>query len=330
MIQELNSKIAKFVNSPDILEYWVENNYLESFTALQLSYIVYNSKNATLSEKHKMWREIIDNCDDMIIDGRFHHGKSLFHLMKSYMSFQCRQVEEFYKNELGTCYTVRYEEPGAQHFYDCSTIYSSPEKALSEELDEDTIYLRVTKEYLDKSDYVSVTFRADKEVMSIFSVGAAYDAEDVVDLFDDFYYSFPLPFRKGDIVTDNQEYLTYKCSTEVFVIDKILDWDKDYRAKHLKSGDASDMIAYCYQQYGDEGKIIYDHRHNLLDYSYYRGEVSGSLRTLKTVSSYMKGEIGLELLMIAYRQIVMEELTKRNREDISWFVPEALHASGME
>ena len=323
--------ISKFVNSKDILHYWEEIDCIKDFTPIQLAYIVYQSKKATLKEKQDKYKEIISTCNDVILDNnRQYKGISFFSLLNNYIAFQDKIVEKFYEKEAHSCYTIRTWEKDDSYgdYHDSDKVFSSPDIALQEEKDDAVVMYKVIKKYIDSEKCIDVTFNRDMEIMSVF-VSYFDDVDNIQDFLDYFYFSFPLPFKKGDILTDHTHYFTYRDSTVVFVLDELLDNDPSYRNKHLEFGDCSDMIALCYQQYGEEGKIIYDHRHNILDYEYFRGELDGRKRILKSISSYLKGKINLELLLIAYHQIIMEESVNISRADINWFTKDALEAAGL-
>lgn len=323
--------VSKFVNSKDILRYWEETDCIKDFTPIQLAYIVYQSKWATLKEKQDKYKEIIYTCNDVILDNnRQYKGVSFFSLLNNYIDFQDKIVEKFYEKEALSCYTIGTLEKDDSYgdYHDSDKVFSSPDIALQEEKDDAVVTYKVSKKYIDSEKCIDVTFNRDMEIMSVF-ISYFDDVDNIQDFLDYFYFSFPLPFKKGDILTDNTHYFTYRDSTVVFVLDELLDNDPSYRNKHLEFGDCSDMIALCYQQYGEEGKIIYDHRHNILDYEYFRGELNGRKRILKSISAYLKGEINLELLLIAYHQIIMEESVNISRADINWFTKDALEEVGL-
>ena len=322
--------ISKFVNSKDILHYWEEIDCIKDFTPIQLAYIVYQSKKATIKEKQDKYKEIISTCNDVILDNRQHKGVSFFSLLNNYIDFQDKIVEKFYEKEALSCYTIgtREKDDSYGDYHDSDKVFSSPDIALQEEKDDAVVVYKVSKKYIDSEKCIDVTFNRDMEIMSGF-ISYFDDVDNIQDFLDYFYFSFPLPFKKGDILTDSTHYFTYRDSTVVFVLDELLDNDPSYRNKHLEFGDCSDMIALCYQQYGEEGKIIYDHRHNILDYEYFRGELDGRKRILKSISAYLKGKINLELLLIAYHQIIMEESVNISRADINWFTKDALQDSGL-
>ena len=323
--------VSKFVNSKDILRYWEETDCIKDFTPIQLAYIVYQSKWATLKEKQDKYKEIIYTCNDVILDNnRQYKGVSFFSLLNNYIDFQDKIVEKFYEKEALSCYTIgtREKDDSYGDYHDSDKVFSSPDIALQEEKDDAVVTYKVSKKYIDSEKCIDVTFNRDMEIMSVF-ISYFDDVDNIQDFLDYFYFSFPLPFKKGDILTDNTHYFTYRDSTDVFVLDELLDNDTYYRRKQLEFGDCSDMIALCYQQYGEEGKIIYDHRHNILDYEYFRGELDGRKRILKSISAYLKGEINLELLLIAYHQIIMEESVNISRADINWFTKDALEDVGL-
>lgn len=328
----LQEKISKFINSVDILNYWKEHSSISTFNALQLAYIVYNSNKTTIEEKLEMFDYIINNCDDIILHGRYAYGARVFSLIQKYIDFQRKQIGTFYAFDENTCYTVTtYYKTSYNDFFHSNVVYSSLDIALQNETDNNVGKYKITKHRINTDDQIVAVFNENKEIINIESYvdDPTWDIDNIQFIFEYFYYSFPLPFKKGDIVTDHQSYLTYKECNDVFVIDKILDYDKEYRNKHLEYGDPSDMIALCYQQY-DGGEIIYDHRHNLLNYEYYHGDLGGEKRILKLISLYLKEEIDIELLVIAYHQILNEEAMKRSRTDIGWFTKEALELVGLE
>lgn len=323
--------ISKFVNSKDILHYWEETDCIKDFTPIQLAYIVYQSKRTTLKEKHDKYKEIVSTCKDVILDNnRQYKGVSFFSLLNNYIDFQNKTIERFYEKEPLSCYTIRTREKDDSYgdYHDSDVVFSSPDIALQHEQDDAVVKYEVSKKYIDSEKCIDVIFNHDMEIMSVF-ISYFDDVDNIQDFLENFYFSFPLPFKKGDILTDNTHYFTYRDSTDVFVLDELLDNDTSYRSKHLEFGDCSDMIALCYQQYGEEGKIIYDHRHNILDYEYFHGELDGRKRVLKAISAYLKDEINLELLMIAYHQIIMEEALNISRADINWFTEDALEDVGL-
>ena len=119
---------------------------------------------------------------------------------------------------------------------------------------------------------------------------------------DGFWFEFPTPFQKGDIVKfgDNETLLVITEIEPDSVIKKRLE----------RNGCSLDMVAWGYMQYDDMG-IIYDEcMHAYMDLEYYRGEFVGIKRILLALSNFLKDEISLELFVNAYRTIIEEEKNK--------------------
>ena len=66
------------------------------------------------------------------------------------------------------------------------------------------------------------------------------------------------------------------------------------------------MTAYgCFQN--ENGEVFYECMHDYLSLEYYPEKLEGKQRILKTISSYIKGNISIDLLMNAYHIILGEE-----------------------
>jgi len=79
--------------------------------------------------------------------------------------------------------------------------------------------------------------------------------------------------------------------------------------------DSSDMqgLGYYISEYG----LVLDNNHDYDSWEYFEGELKGESRILKAISSFMKGEISLDLLLETYKYIYPEifaELRKRYPE----------------
>ena len=136
---------------------------------------------------------------------------------------------------------------------------------------------------------------------------------------EDFFYSMwfklPTPFRKGDVLYRNVERFYRYIGKEVpFVLDNICYWDiddaKETRTRHAWG--SMDMLAEGYFV-TPEGQLYRDNIHSYLDLEYYDDEPTGIHRTLKAMSSYMKNEIDMGLMMDAYSIVLNEERIKDQR-----------------
>lgn len=82
---------------------------------------------------------------------------------------------------------------------------------------------------------------------------------------------------------------------------------------HRECADGSDMTAHGYFQ-NEDGSMYWECMHRYLDLEYYREEPQSIRRILKAFSSFEKGEIGSDLLAIAYQTLIEEEGQKETEK----------------
>ena len=73
--------IYEFVNSRDIREHWQKIGFVPN--AIESAWLVYQSNNHTIEEKHEAWRWIIANMPDCEITGIETPQKSLHEFLKN-------------------------------------------------------------------------------------------------------------------------------------------------------------------------------------------------------------------------------------------------------
>jgi hypothetical protein len=93
------------------------------------------------------------------------------------------------------------------------------------------------------------------------------------------------------------------------------------------SGDNSDMTVYGYFMFED-GDVYHECTHNYMDLEYYRGPLKDIRRLYIALSNFIKGEIDIDLLLYAYRNIVMEKLQQDS--SMNWFTDEGLRLAGLK
>ena len=140
----------------------------------------------------------------------------------------------------------------------------------------------------------------------------------------------PTPFKKGDIVKfympDTKVQAKNYYDKEVYVLDCIAaDNPKGLAKQHDylwhdaqdKERRIDDVILY---QVDEHGYIVHrcepffltdDDNINYLDMEYYHGELHGNQEILKAISSYLKGDIELSLLMNAHYAMTVEENARK-------------------
>ena len=316
--------IYKFINSRDIREHLKNINY--NFSSLEAAWLIWRSKHTLLSEKHKAWNSIIKTMPDCEIGKRFntepHHSLHVF--LQELVSLQNKQIEIVKRSETGTVFSYSLFTPGDSDWdeetEDLSFEFS---KCLDKAVNECKEYYKYCKD-IDLRDYMSsckirvkktwvdsikrsmvIELNGNGEICEIECYGDMDEQEDnlVYYGFDGMWFAFPTPFKKGDILKGSNYY------DEIFVFAE-LDADSEIRERLMKNGDCSDMVARGYFQDPDNGKIYYECMHDYMCLEYYRGELSGTKRTLKALSSYLKDEIDIDLYSNAYRTIIEEEHIK--------------------
>ncbi len=203
----------RFINSKDVRAHLESIGY--QFSALQAAWLVYHCRTATLDERHAAWREIIDTMpDEYFFVNRSGAPKSLHKFLRDYMALEDRFLREFLDAD-GPC-AYNYYEP----FYYCGPepcdllvdhrgIYYDRDRCLRDALEEvndqcEASYALVYRIDLRNGNRVHAEYDPEGNVLS---VSPEYDLfiTDGQIFFDSFLplarsLSFPLPFRKGDIL----------------------------------------------------------------------------------------------------------------------------------
>lgn len=131
----------------------------------------------------------------------------------------------------------------------------------------------------------------------------------------DEHWTYPTPFHSGDIVCSRFS------TNEPFVLTDMVTWGSERMMKELppseydrqvldcadwtverllKQGDSRIMGAFGYRA---EGNLIRREKAPICDYldlEYYRGSLDSSHKILQPVSTYLKGNCGIEFLLNAY------------------------------
>ncbi len=341
--------IYRFVNSRDIRKHLEDIKY--EFNALEASWLVYQCKNATLKEKNEAWAWIIDNMPDMEVHERVNcpYRESLHKTLREYMAMYENLLEQF-KNPGDAVYTCRCYERGDEITIHCAqdreVFFSFDDcineiKEFFEDYEEDDrvgTFVVATCHFKDKDNKIYVRYDFDQRIRSIDFNGNF--SEEYFELysyfFDGFWFDFPTPFKKGDIVfkanSDTDAADNFDLCRGLLVLTSLFAWhfkDEEKREHYTegRNGDNSDMTFYGYFQ-SEDGSIYHECEWTYMDLEVYRGPLTGVRRVLKALSNYVKGEIELELFLHAYGTF----LEDKRREDIAhynWFTNEGLRLAGL-
>lgn len=286
-----------------------------------------------------------------------------FHgFLRSYMALQEELIERMQTGgQYIYTYSLRY--PGGygfedirQYFSDYSDCFSAMKADGSEEK---AVFARIEKLPLrvrgeDGRTYppaATMDFNSAFETMDIHSSEHCTEEEGHLDMtFAGMWFSFPTPFRRGNIVWIRSRY----GDGEPFVLDELCTWRReemvqngfpatsplvaraDRTVKRLRDkGDSFDMS--CRGYFLTQEECIYcDHANGCYqNLEWYPEPLEGVDRLLKPVSAYLKekasGEDGdMELLLNAFRQLLLrEQYEKTERLTQGLYVQEALLQYGL-
>ena len=342
--------IYRLINSKDIRNHLKDLGY--EFNALEASWLVYQCRDEALEEKNEAWNWIIDNMPDMEVHERINcsYRESLHNTLRKYMAMNDDLLDRFLAPD--GVYTCRYYENGRETgvlrqerevFFNSDDFTKAIEEFLKEdEADEEyrrnDPYVAATRHYRDEEIKIEVTYDSKCRIKAI----EVYNNPDeeyyelIGQFFDGFWFDFPTPFKKGDIVYKVGDELegsgSFGLWSGICVLTSLFPWslDAEEKKKHYsegKSGDNSDMTYYGYFQYED-GTFYHECSWTYMDLEYYRGPLNGVRRGCKALSNFIKGEIDIGLFSLANRQFILEkqEESIKNRSN---YTDEGLRLAGL-
>ena len=323
--------IYKYFASKDIADYLKSIEY--ELTAPEAAYVIHANQNLTLREKHEGYREVIMSYPNASMKERPWTPEipDFSEFLKEYMAIEKRAVDEFKDADDAEYFILPVFNNRALDF---EGPYSSYGKAREEALlameDNDLDKIRIQKREADLEPelcYNEVWLDKDGGMLSIsdptYKSDESYQEErekEILGAFSGMWFSFPLPFKMGDIV----------CSVgkkdEPFVLTDLLCWDEEYLQgtpvklsspeviarrndtidRLEKTGDNSDMSGNCFRIASEDGNTFVIHDHitppcrDYLDIEFYRKNLTGKYQLLKPISQYLKGEIPLDRFLLEY------------------------------
>lgn len=326
-------QIAEFVNSKDVRKYLQKNHY--EFTTPQAAWIVCHSRNLTVANRHRAWKEVIQSWPDCSIEKRSQLMRidSIHALLSAYMTLEESSIKRF-TAEAGCVYSYEYHEQYAgdslydDDWYDGEAFFSDYCSCINQckhhfERNYDIDKVRIWKHSLCPSIGTrpnrpnSMLVNRDLDVLSIeLDYDNLADAELLL-TFDRICFDFPTPFHRGDLLVDSKtEGIPNRTP---FVLSYITTWDsREMLARGFSRGECPgtmtweefDNLAERVRNWGDcidghpigtvisGGNLVTD---SILiaptDVEYYNGELTGVERQLKALSCYERGEIGIDLLV---------------------------------
>lgn len=346
--------VLDFIDSPDIRNHLSDIDY--KFSVPELAFLVYMSRKATLQKKFEAWQEIINTMSDCSMHERLNLEKipSIHKFLKSYMKLLHKILDWFYEPQ-NAVYTYEILEEKLRTIFTrkCCTEYEWCESGIffenfqsafsgfKRECGKDSFEkVRFSKYYFFNSDEesqrkITLEMNTDLEILSVDVQGILQESDlDIFLTFEGMWFSFPTPFKRGDIL------LNKEISGQPVVLNDINTWDSgklikngysvddsvvkraDSRVEKLaQRGDTSDMNYSAYYVDDDKrnGFYIYsDVFWNYLYLEYYTKPLEGEQKVLLALSNKIRPEtenrIDDELFCNASQLIFMEEQCRRQRE----------------
>ena len=308
-----------FLNSKDIRQYWQEINYQPS--AAETAWLIWQSHNHTMSEKHQAWQQLISESDDTenflspnyTLLSEKCGITSLHEFLREYMRVENELAKQFFNNE-PCCYAILGVEHANGWFrcIDDMAYRSLDDFARKANLfDSDDILTISAIEYqngeIADNDRAKITawMKPDMTIMrvSAFLTGN-YDYA-LLNAFRGMWFNFPVPFKKGDLVTglDSDEINSVNYHARAVII-KTMN-DRANEPNNLGVGGNDDFYAIAYH-IDTNGRLEAERFTDLMNCEYYTDSLFGYQRQLKTISSFLKGDIDELLMMKAIRKIQAE------------------------
>ena len=297
------------------------------FNTEELAVLVHRNNIMSIDEKIAKYQDLIDNYPDMEVIERINckHYDSVKELLKKEIERNKRTYEDLLKKDKNSVYTwYEYNKMTGNNGTSYETInhlknnfreiYKSIEKDIKE-YDETNSFTIVKKFFNKKEKMIYAQYNVinkKPKLIKIYYKEDGYIEDTFLDI-DNIYVYMPTPFKKGDILisSDQPSMKNIGDNENIFVLEYMSTWRENIK-EYLAKGnhDSSDMIGYGYYLYENGAKIVLDDKWDYDSFEYYEGELEGNNRILKAISSYLKGKIGIELLIHAYDLFKIESINK--------------------
>ena len=283
--------IYQYVNSKSIEDYLRKIKY--KFNTLEALWIVYQSDKINLFEKQKVYFDIMKEYDNCEFEKDKYYVKDVFKEIENYIEKQNKDIDNFIKNNKDEYYTFTtyYDDVD----FDSNTMFSSYDKIINilkrprtkpkhefGKFVESDSY-EIEKHKIEDPDALGrITLNKNADIIDIST------PDEIMSIFMEFYFKFPIPFKKGDLVcfaTDR-----YKIP---YVYEEVCYENQNIEDKYL---DIFDMCVVCFSIH-EKGYIEREHYPNYMNLEFYKDEIKPNYKRLKAISSYLKGKIPLDLLL---------------------------------
>lgn len=332
--------IYSYLNSPDVAKYCREIGKI--WTPFEMAALISRSERHSISEKHSAWCELMNEYPDMPTKEN--------HNFKSYESFHAKLVELidyeeqtlalFKKLEAGAIYAYKGWRHGEYHRPHSEAVYTTYDKvwaAIREDWERDEVSeIVISKIFPD--DMGRIVAHADYDG-NLYSIDTFCDEQthlqwypylkmvdwekfiDSIRLLNSQYIDIPVPFKRGDILTEVQN---RRCADNpiIFVLDSLDRDDPVMFARHLENGDETDMTAWGFAV-DEDGMLHNDHMVYYDQLVYFDGKLEGKKALLHYVCLFIHDKIYLPELLTMQCRILLQHQIDSN---LRCYIPENLLA----
>ena len=301
-------KAIDFVNSKDIREYWTEINYKP--TALESAWLIWRGKNQTVKEKHLAWSKLIDSSIDCSIPaGTFDlPQKSLHNFLSRYIEIDEELIKTFYTegDQAVFSYRMYFDDDGDREWYNEPALFNTFEEAYEHARDggdpPHPNFIEFVKTYIgSEGKQIFVRFNLGKEIVRVDESDYLTDCKDYEifqEVFRNMSFVFPIPFKKGDIVSTTRGLYTrpsYNSGTYVF-------------ENIVTEGNCTFVTGYGVD---GNGEAYYHRDHDYMDLVRNVTPLINEDKMLLPISKYLSGEIDLALLLGACKHVFCSNEAKK-------------------
>ena len=326
--------IYSFVNSKAVQEHLRKIKY--QFNSQETAWLIGQCWKLSYNQKKKYWQELVDTMPDCEVKERgiFDGWDSLHELINVYINVVDRNIKNFYQNEENGkyAYTYTYICEGDSDWTRCEAVYGSLEQCMKDykkNWNEDIIRYQIRKQSLENvNKVIELEFREDGEIACLLHGETINEVEEkaLSNEFHGFWFEFPTPFQKGDLLWSPSPYGRDRREGEgCFVLDELL--SRNQNECGSEDWDDTDMCGHCYCMNPDD-TIFYDCIPEYMNFEFYNGPYSLEEKNLVVLSKYLKGEITIDVLLNAYQRIAQRMEMETSLLD-SWQL-EQLRKMGIE
>ena len=327
-------EIYNLINSKDVGKHCEKINH--KFNTEEIAVLIYRCNTISIKEKIKLYNELIKEYPNMKLIDRidFKHYNSVKDMIKSEITRLQTLTKMLKKDEADAIYTYNYWckyktknygiIEGKDEYRDIYKTFKEVQKLINNEIKEDEereiINFSIRKRTTSKTQKYDIRAEYLLDENRKLKMVNIYNFEDECLYISNIGLNIPTPFKKGDLLITNsltpfsEGYIlnTYEAP---FVLEHLCTWNEKIR-KLLSKGkiDSSNMQGTGYLS-TEEGSIYADNVFDYDSWEYFEGELEGKDKILKAISSFLKGDIGLDLLISAYDLLKNEN----NREKLCKF-----------